>query len=288
MSDEARFVLTTAFDWKRWPKLAGIFEHRPRVNVYWTELADFIAFVAYGVSVPGQQAQKAADALSYRCAQLEAQLAAARGALEAGRVAIGTDDPMDCDDCSDPDVPADFVPCKRHAAADGIADALAALATTPAATAAARVCEPWCGGTTAGLPSKRMQWFNDGINENPIYCTQACRDNALRAPVASSDAPKSAPVPATPPIGAALRPAEELADEFVKRWYSTHDIDGRVDLLQRDVRMLIEADRASRGRPGLDPVSAIIAVPCPRGCNEDDTHECDCACHDESEDDDDV
>ncbi len=43
MSDEAkRDFLGQAFDWSRWPKLAGIFQNRPRVNVYWQELADFV------------------------------------------------------------------------------------------------------------------------------------------------------------------------------------------------------------------------------------------------------
>jgi hypothetical protein len=31
-----------AIDWDRYPKLAGIFQERPRVNVYWQELERFV------------------------------------------------------------------------------------------------------------------------------------------------------------------------------------------------------------------------------------------------------
>jgi hypothetical protein len=37
-------------------------------------------------------------------------------------------------------------------------------------------CAGWCGGTTSMLPPQRTLWFNDGKNENPIFCTSACRD----------------------------------------------------------------------------------------------------------------
>lgn len=38
-----RSILDAPYDWARWPKLAAVFAERPRVNVYWVELADFIA-----------------------------------------------------------------------------------------------------------------------------------------------------------------------------------------------------------------------------------------------------
>lgn len=34
--------LKSSVDWKRYPKLAAIFEHRPSCNVYWHELIDLM------------------------------------------------------------------------------------------------------------------------------------------------------------------------------------------------------------------------------------------------------
>jgi hypothetical protein len=38
MSKETDFEI----DWEKYPKLAAIFEHRPRVNVYWVELTQLL------------------------------------------------------------------------------------------------------------------------------------------------------------------------------------------------------------------------------------------------------
>ena len=42
MNTEDAAALRDVVDWKRFPKLAEIFEHRPPENVYWHELVAFI------------------------------------------------------------------------------------------------------------------------------------------------------------------------------------------------------------------------------------------------------
>lgn len=42
----ARSVLDQPMPWAMWPKLAAVFAERPRINVYWQQLADFVAWTA--------------------------------------------------------------------------------------------------------------------------------------------------------------------------------------------------------------------------------------------------
>jgi hypothetical protein len=39
-------ALDAAIDWSKYPKLRAIFEHRPRINVYWLELVKLAADIA--------------------------------------------------------------------------------------------------------------------------------------------------------------------------------------------------------------------------------------------------
>ena len=43
MNKTKQTFLDAAYDWSKYPKLAAIFKDRPRVNVYWQELAALIA-----------------------------------------------------------------------------------------------------------------------------------------------------------------------------------------------------------------------------------------------------